>query len=128
MNDEEYASRRRSASIKLAKELKPFDLDLGYESLPAYMETLTEDVKQYARDIRRLAKELDLTSKRHAVEPYTVIIDEESAVISALLRRYSSRINKSCVLLYETAYIDFQAHAESKLDAILEEDDATDDE
>jgi len=130
MDAEELLTKKRAAAIKLAKELKPFDMELGDELLPIYMETLTEDMKQVARDNRRLAKELDMIAKAVRFEDgqlFTIIIDGEVEVISKLMRRHSTRISKACGLLYETAYIDFGAHEEAKVEDILKGDEEDDD-
>ena len=128
--NEELAFKKRAAAIKLAKEHKPFDVTLGGEFLPVYMETLTEDLKQLGRDNRRLAKELDNKAKLDEVAPYSITLDGESETISKLMRRYSTRITKSCNLLYDATYIDFEELEEESVDAILEEgeeDDYADD-
>jgi len=126
MNDEEFVVKKRSAAIKLAKELKPFDMELGMELLPIYIETLTEDMKQIARDNRRLAKELDVIAKVLEKPLFSLTLDGEHEIITKLMRRHSTRINKGCGLLYETAYIDFEAHEEAKVDVILNEDETDD--
>jgi Txe/YoeB family toxin of Txe-Axe toxin-antitoxin module len=126
MNEDELTVRKRSAAIKLAKELKPYDMDLGMDFLPIYIETMTEDMKQIGRDNRRLAKELDLIAKNITGNLFTIPLDGESEVITKLMRRYSTRINKSCTLLYEIAYLDFDAHEEAKVEAHLEEDEDDD--
>jgi hypothetical protein len=125
---EEIVVKKRAAAIKLAKELKPFEIDLGEEFLAVYMETLTEDMKQIGRDNRRLAKELDVIAKDRGVA-LLLTIDGESEPITKLLRRHSTRITKGCDLLYNATYIDFVQHEEDEVDKILEEgeEDDTDD-
>jgi Txe/YoeB family toxin of Txe-Axe toxin-antitoxin module len=130
MGEEDLVVKKRGAAIKLAKELKPFDLELGYEFLAVYIETITEDMKQIARDNRRLAKEIDVMGNGLTGKPFTIVVDEEPENISKLMRRFSTRINKSCGLIYETAYLDFEIYEAAKAEAILaedEEDDDTDD-
>lgn len=127
MGEDEVVLKKRSAAIKLAKELKPFDIELGFEFLAVYIETLTEDMKQIARDNRRLAKEIDKLSKATSGAIFKFEVDEEDENISKLMRRFSTRINKSCGLLYETAYLDFEAYEQQKADEILAEDEDDDD-
>lgn len=127
MREDELAFKKRAAAIKLAKELKPYDLDLGYEFLPVYMETLTEDMKQVGRDNRKLAKAIDTIAKELEKELFTVSIDGESEVISKLMRRYSTRITKACDLLYEATYIDFDEHEEDTVEKILSDGEEDDD-
>jgi Txe/YoeB family toxin of Txe-Axe toxin-antitoxin module len=93
---EELVIKKRAAAIKLAKELQPFEMNLGAEFLPVYMETLTEDLKQLGRDNRRLAKELDVIAKKLQGDLFSISIDGEGETITKLMRRYSTRITKSC--------------------------------
>jgi hypothetical protein len=123
---EEIAVKKRAAAIKLAKELKPYDMGLGDEFLPVYMETLTEDMKQVSRDNRRLAKEIDLIARARQEELFAMEIDGEKEVISKLLRRGCTRITKGCDLLYNATYIDFEQHEEDEIDRILEEGEEDD--
>ena len=124
---EELVVKKRAAAIKLAKELKPYDMNLGAEFLPVYMETLTEDLKQMSRDNRRLAKELDVIAKNIQDRLFTISIDGEGETITKLMRRFSTRVTKACDLLYNATYIDFEEHEEGEVDAILEEGEEDDD-
>ena len=126
MLDDELVIKKRAAAIKLAKELQPYDVSLGPDFLPVYMEILTEDMKQIGRDNRKLAKDLDEVADTLGNPRFAVTIDGEVEIITKLMRRYSTRITKACDLLYNGAYIDFEQHEEDEVDRILEEGDDDD--
>jgi hypothetical protein len=126
--------QKRQAAIKLAKNLEPFNPELGEEFDAVYVETLTEEIKQCAREIKKLAKVVGLVDVSTRPEnvlnlnlPLTVKIDDEEERVTKLMRRYSTRIQRMADLIYEVAYMDFGALAEEAVQRILEVDDEEDD-
>jgi hypothetical protein len=98
---EEIVIQKRQAAIKLAKNLEPFNYTLGEEFDAIYIETLTEDIKQCAREIKKLATVWDHFCKQpvtaiEALNPPEVEIDGESDRVTKLMRRYSTRITDVC--------------------------------
>ena len=124
--------QKRMASIKLAKNMEPFNPDLGEEFDAVYIETLTEDIKQLAREIKKLAKvvavrdaTLGVPGDDHA--PLTVMLDDEEERVTKLLRRYCTRIQKMADLIYEVAFIDYIQLQQDELHKIMEVDEDDDD-
>lgn len=131
---ESLVIQKRQAAIKLAKNLEPFNPDLGEEFDAIYVETLTEDIKQCAREIKKLAKVVAVNDAATGTEEYhqrqyplTVIVDEEEERVTKLMRRYSTRIQRMCDLIYEVAYLDFGDLAEQAIQKIMEVDDEGED-
>jgi ribosomal protein S6 len=119
--------KKRQAAIKLAKNLEPFNHTLGEEFDAVYVETLTEEIKQLAREIKKLAKGIDLYHSEPCEDrSLTVVVDGEEERVTKLMRRYSTRIQKMADLIYEVAYIDFEGMAQQELDKIMEEDEEGD--
>ena len=125
---EEIVIRKRQAAIKLAKNLEPFNVALGPEFDGIYVETLTEDIKQLAREIKKMARVIAVADG--LTEGYlSVKVDDEEERVTKLLRRYSTRIQKMADLVYEVAYLDFEELEDLQLKEMMEvdEDDDEDD-
>ncbi len=127
---EESVIQKRQASIKLAKNLEPFNYTLGQEFDAIYIETLTEDIKQLAREIKKLAKVVAVSDSALAVpgedhSPLMVLIDGEEERVTRVMRRYSTRIQKMADLIYEVSYLDYEALEQADIKDIMgdEEDD-----
>jgi len=116
---DELVVKKRSAAIKLAKDSQRYDPDLGEDFVPIYIETVSEDIKQIARDIRKFAK---LIPREIVVE-----VDGEEDPIAKLLRRQATRLMAGANNLYEVGFIDFEKLEEDVVDAILEDGDTDDD-
>ena len=116
---EELVAKKRSAAIKLGKDSQPFDPDLGEDFVPVYIETVSEEIKQIARDIRKFAKLIP--------REIVVVVDGEEDPIAKLLRRQAARLMAGANNLYEVGFIDFEKIQEDRVDAILEDGDADDD-
>ncbi len=128
MTPDEEITMKRAAAIKLAKELKPYDTKLGQEFDTVYAEILTEDMKQLARETKKLAKVIDDYCKKLAaddltVDPLTAEIGGESERVTKLMRRYSSQIITMCDLLYQAVYLDQANIAAEILHDDTEEDE-----
>ena len=106
--------QKTMAAIKLAKNLESFSYKLGPEYDPVYIETLTEDIKQQAREVKKLAK---------VVAPVTahllVRVDGEDERVTKLMRRYSTRIQDMADLIYEVAHLNFEELQQQELDAMM---------
>ncbi len=106
--------QKTKAAIKLAKNLESFSYKLGPEYDPVYIETLTEDIKQQAREVKKLAK---------VVAPVTahllVRVDGEDERVTKLMRRYSTRIQDMADLIYEVAHLNFEELQQQELDAMM---------
>ncbi len=127
---EESVIQKRQASIKLAKNLEPFNYTLGQEFDAIYIETLTEDIKQLAREINKLAKVVAVADavKVDCREPYqftplTVQVDGEEERVTKLMRRYSTRIKKMADLIYEVAFMDFERLEQEEIKNIMDEEE-----
>jgi hypothetical protein len=128
----EVVIQKRQAAIKLAKNLEPFNYTLGEEFDAVYVETLTEDIKQCAREIKKLATVWDHFCKQpvtaiEALSPPEVEIDGESDRVTKLMRRYSTRIQKMADLIYEVAYMDFEGMEQEQIKQIMEDEEGEDD-
>ncbi len=135
--------QKRQAAIKLAKNMEPFNPDLGEEFDAIYVETLTEDIKQLAREMKKLAKVIAVSDQASAAmlidptkitasqaefyKPLMVTVDGEEERVTKLMRRYCTRIQKMSDLIYEVAFLDFEQVEQDKLKFIME-DGADDDE
>ena len=124
--------QKRQAAIKLAKNLEPFNHKLGEEFDAVYVETLTEDIKQLAREFKKLAKVVAVSDSALAVPgedhaPLTVTVDGEEERVTKMMRRYSTRIMKMADLIYEVAYLDFASKQQEELDGIMAVEDEGDD-
>ena len=125
--------QRQQAAIKLAKNLEPFNYKLGEEYNAIYIETLTEDIKQCAREIKKLTKvvaaaDQTVSETYKADLPLTVTVDGEDERVTKLMRRYSTRIQKMADLIYEVAFMDFEGLQQEELKDIMEVDEGDDDE
>jgi ribosomal protein S6 len=131
---EEIVTQKRQAAIKLAKNLEPFNHTLGQEFDAVYVETLTEDIKQLAREMKKLAKVVAVAdqyvpSLGNCVGlPLTVQIDGEEERVTKLMRRYCTRIQKMADLIYEVAYMDFEGLEQEEIKNIMEVEGEDDDE
>ena len=124
--------QKRQAAIKLAKNLEPFNYTLGEDFDAVYVETLTEDIKQLAREFKKLAKVVAVSDSALAVPgedhaPLTVTVDGEEERVTKMMRRYSTRIMKMADLIYEVAYLDFAGLEQEELKGIMEVDDEGED-
>ena len=122
--------QKKQTAIKLAKNMEPFNPELGQEFDAVYFETLTEDIKQIAREIKKLAKvvavadqALDNEMLNNVVKPLTVIIDGEEERVTKMMRRYCTRIQDMADLIYEAAYIDFEGLEQENLKEMMKVDD-----
>jgi len=125
--------QRKQAAIKLAKNLEPFNYKLGVEYDAIYIETLTEDIKQCAREIKKLTKvvaaaDQTVSETYKADLPLTVTVDGEEERVTKLMRRYSTRIQKMADLIYEVTFMDFEGLQQEELKDIMEVDEGDDDE
>ena len=125
--------QRKQAAIKLAKNLEPFNYKLGVEYDAIYIETLTEDIKQCAREIKKLTKVVAVADQTvsetyKADLPLTVTVDGEEERVTKLMRRYSTRIQKMADLIYEVTFMDFEGLQQEELKDIMEVDEGDDDE
>ena len=118
--------QKRQAAIKLAKNLEPFNHALGQEFDAVYVETLTEDIKQLARDMKKLAKVVALLDTKETGF-LSITIDGEEERVTRLMRRYCTRIQKMADLIYEVAYMDFEGLEQSEIAKIMEVEDEGDD-
>lgn len=133
---DEFVIQKRQASIKLAKNLEPFNHTLGQEFDAVYVETLTEDIKQLAREIKKMAKvvavrdaatvDWDANDRLTPFEPLTVVIDGEEERVTKLMRRYCTRIQKMADLIYDVAYMDFEGLEQQEIKQIMDEDEEED--
>jgi hypothetical protein len=125
----------RQVAIKLAKNLEPFNADLGQEFDAVYIETLTEDIKQLAREIKKLATVIAVYQQNvqnpdkwpDDKRPLVVIVDGEEERVTKLMRRYSTRMQKMADLLYEVAYIDFEEYEQENFKQIMAVDEEDND-
>lgn len=110
--------QKRQAAIKLAKNMEPFKPELGEEFDAVYVETLTEDIKQLAREMKKLAR---VVAVADSLTPgyLSVKVDEEEERVTKLMRRYSTRIQKMADLIYEVAYMDFDAHEQEEIKKMM---------
>ena len=128
--------QKRQAAIKLAKNLEPFEPKLGEEFDAIYVEILTEDIKQLALEVKKLATVIATWLKNHpnlleGEKKIEVMIDGETEPVTKLMRRYSSRIQKMANCLYEVAYLDFAEFEQDEIKEIMKadlEDEGEDDE
>ena len=134
--------QKRQAAIKLAKNMEPFNVDLGQEIDAVYIETVTEDIKQLARDMKKLARVIAVSDQASAAmlidptkitasqaefyKPLMVTIDGEDERVTKLMRRYCTRIQKMSDLIYEVAFLDFEQVQQDKLKYIMEDEDDDD--
>jgi ferritin-like protein len=129
---EEIVIQKRQAAIKLAKNLEPFNHALGQEFDAVYVETLTEDIKQLARELKKLAKVVAVYQQSvqdkwtNEERPLKVIVDEEEEPVTKLMRRYCTRIQKMSDLIYEVAYMDFEGLEQQEIKQIMDEDEEED--
>jgi hypothetical protein len=131
---EEIVIQKRQAAIKLAKNLEPFNHTLGQEFDAVYVETLTEDIKQLAREMKKLAKVIAVEDQASQVEyqhaasnlPLKVEIDGEDERVTKLMRRYCTRIQKMADLIYEVAYMDFEGLEQEEIKQIMDEEEEDD--
>ncbi len=127
--------QKRMAAIKLAKNLEEFNPDLGEEFDAVYIETLTEEMKQAARELKKLAKIVGTIDAADTWEswhrdlklPLMVTIDGEEERVTKMMRRYCTRIQKMADLIYEVAFIDYGQLQQDELKRIMEVDDDGDD-
>ena len=129
--------QKKQAAIKLAKNLEPFNYKLGQEYDAIYVETLTEDIKQLARELKKFATVFDIFCKQKAltdppmgvpIKPPEVEVDGESDRVTKLMRRYTKRIQTMADLLYEVAFMDFEGLQQEELKDIMEVEEGDDDE
>lgn len=130
---EELILQKRQAAIKLAKNLEPFDFRLGEEFDAVYVETLTEDIKQLARDMKKLASVVSAWLKDHpnlmeGEKKIELTLDGETEPVTKLMRRYSTRIQKMADLIYNVAYMDFEGLAQEEIADITGDEEDDDDE
>ena len=118
--------QRRQAAIKLAKNLEPFNPDLGSVYDAVYIETLTEDIKQLAREIKKLAKVVALLDTKETGF-LSIKVDDEEERVTKLMRRYSTRIQKMADLIHEVAYLDFQEIEQDEIKKMMDVDEEDDD-
>lgn len=123
---EEVVIQKRQATIKLAKNLEPFIPTLGEEFDAIYVETLTEDIKQLAREIKKLAKVVALLDTKDTGY-LSITVDGEEERVTKLMRRYSTRIQKMADLIYEAAYIDFAGLEQDELKNMMKVDEEEED-
>ena len=95
---DEVVIQKKQVAIKLAKNLEPFDPRLGATFDAIYVETLTEDIKQLAREIKKLAKVVALLDTKETGY-LSVQVDGEEERVTKMMRRYSTRIQKMADLL-----------------------------
>tara|TARA_R110000772_G_scaffold267971_3_gene393576 strand:+ start:16146 stop:16544 length:399 start_codon:yes stop_codon:yes gene_type:complete len=114
--------QRKQAAIKLAKNLEPFNPDLGQEFDAVYIETLTEDIKQIARELKKLAKVVALMDTPETGF-LSVKVDDEEERVTKIMRRYCVRIQKMADLIYDAAYIDFEQVEQDQLKEMMKVDD-----
>jgi hypothetical protein len=119
--------QKRQAAIKLAKNMEPFNPDLGEEFDAVYIETLTEDIKQLAREIKKVAKVVALLDDKETGY-LSIKIDEEEERVTKVMRRYCTRIQRMADLIYAVAYLDFDAHEQDQLKEMMEDDEDDEDE
>lgn len=122
---EEIVVQKRQTAIKLAKNLESFNPDIGEEFDAVYVETLTEDIKQLAREFKKLAKVVavaDSLTEFHL----SVKVDDEEERLTKVMRRYSTRIQKMADLIYEVVYIDFEGYKQQQLKDMMEDDEDDD--
>lgn len=128
---DEVVIQRRQAAIKLAKNLEPFNPKLGAIYDAIYIETLTEDIKQLAREIKKLAKTVALLDTQETGF-LSVKVDGEEERVTKMMRRYSSRIQTMADLIYEVAYLDFEGLEQDEIKEMMkveeEDDEDVDDE
>jgi ribosomal protein S6 len=118
--------QKKQTAIKLAKNMEPFNPDLGQEFDAVYVETLTEDIKQMAREIKKLAKVVALLDTKETGY-LSVTVDGEEERVTKLMRRYCTRIQDMADLIYEVAYIDFEGLEQDQLKEMMKVDDEEDD-
>jgi len=118
--------QKKQTAIKLAKNMEPFNPDLGQEFDAVYVETLTEDIKQMAREIKKLAKVVALLDTKETGY-LSVTVDGEEERVTKLMRRYCTRIQDMADLIYEAAYIDFEELEQDQLKEMMKVDDEEDD-
>jgi len=118
--------QKKQTAIKLAKNMEPFNPDLGQEFDAVYVETLTEDIKQMAREIKKLAKVVALLDTKETGY-LSVTVDGEEERVTKLMRRYCTRIQDMADLIYEAAYIDFEGLEQDQLKEMMKVDDEEDD-
>jgi ribosomal protein S6 len=116
---EELVIQKRQAAIKLAKNLEPFTHTLGQEFDAIYVETLTEDIKQLAREMKKLAKVVTLLDTQETGF-LSVNVDGEEERVTKLMRRYSTRIQKMADLIYNVAYMDFEGLEQEEIKKLME--------
>lgn len=119
--------QKRQAAIKLAKNLEPFNPDLGQDYDAVYVETLTEEIKQIAREIKKIAKVVALLDTKETGY-LSIKVDEEEERVTKLLRRYCTRIQKMADLIYEVSYVDYEQLEQDALLRIMDIDEDDDDE
>ena len=118
--------QKKQTAIKLAKNMEPFNPDLGQEFDAVYVETLTEDIKQMAREIKKLAKVVALLDTKETGY-LSVTVDGEEERVTKLMRRYCTRIQDMADLIYEAAYIDFEGLEQDQLKEMMKVDEEDDD-
>jgi len=130
---EEIVIQKRQAAIKLAKNMEPFKPEIGEEFDAVYVETLTEEIKHLAREMKKLAKVVGMADvatrpeNAHMVTlPLTVHVDGEEERVTKLMRRYSTRIQRMADLIYDVAYLDFEGWKQDQLKEIMEDDEDDD--
>jgi len=127
MGEEEVLTQKKQLAIKLAKNMEPFDFSIGEEFDAIYVETLTEDIKQAAREIKKLAKVVALLDTKETGH-LTVIVKGEEERVTKMMRRYSTEIQEMADLLYGVAYMDFAGLAQAELDKRMGVDDGSSEE
>jgi len=136
MGELEDVVQKRQLAIKLAKNMEPFDHTIGEEFDAIYIETLTEDIKQDAREIKKLVKIVGTIDGATSWEewhqslklPLTVAVDGEEERVTKLMRRYCTRIQKMADLLYEVAYMDFDGLQQADIQRLMGVDDGSEEE